>query len=651
MTHIVTLGNAEVGTNTGGIGGAFRYWALRTQDITGIGQSDLTPWEGDAGTQITLVFRTGTSGITPPSQAQTVILRAYKKDGTLLKEFHNGAPPANSTQFTLDLTDTGNPGGVEIFGGIELYVRAIFDGVSGDYDVDSRDNVIVGNTNTHRQGLLRANPKVTAIVHGGYPAGANYAIGPTADENITVTVTHTRPLVANEGQFRIDVTDGINQFLVGTAQNIGLVTSTQQQFLSGDDFLEQLKSYGIRVLPIGDIFLPPTSGTIAWAKMIAADVSLVQDGDNVRIDDLFSVDPSITVPVPTIGQTLYNSFEVALATFNGIQNSRAENLTRALDFELVDAVAAVQEVVNTTGPVYNVSHQIQPGETAIADDVGAPWRARPIAPYLHAQTYQNIYNVSSLYLVDVHTQLDSLLVPDDFPTDDASEDHAGVILGNTLYTWVHVENIRNDGTEIDTTGNAITLILRDQDGSIQQTYDLDTSPDSTNGNRSGWTARLSISPGAPPGDWTYTAVVNYGGNTGEDVETITHITPLTSNLFILPSGPILQKPGQDHRITVKCEIDNAAGVPESLPIWRLFNSQLGLVSSGNCKNIVDDTETIDGAIYYVEGITDTLAVGRYTIWVEAQLNGNPIKQIHEFRVAANSDFDLIQSKLGAIGPP
>lgn len=300
-----------------------------------------------------------------------------------------------------------------------------------------------------------------------------------------------------------------------------------------------------------------------------------------------------------------------------------------------DANEDSQSVATDAAGLLDYTYDTVAGDKATADAVGSPKHAN----YSHNgnstdDSLEN-WNLSSLLLFDLHTQVGSAtLSADDFPTEDANEQYAAVILGDIVYTWMHAETIRNDGTEINTAGSAHHLEVKDPDTTIQNTFDVDSAPVANNGNLDGWTARIGINPTAPAGNWTYEADVDYLGNTADADHTITYITPLTSNLAVLLSVPAIIEPGDTQRIHVRCEADNAATDPQTQPVYRIFRIEgddtwAEEVAETDLLNAVDDTATINGADYYAD-ITAPGTEGTYIVWVEAQLNGNAIKAHEPF---------------------
>lgn len=606
-----------------GLAGATRSFFLKTANDTVPGAEAL--WEGTAGTAITLYFTTATTGLTPPDAPDIVTLEVRRSDGSILRTLHNGPPPTNGTSYTLTLSDTGLSGGADRCGGLELYVRAQRTGGLAPYDVNSQQL---------DRGILCSNAIVSAIEVNSYPAGGTFAYGASGDEVVTITLTHTQPFVANEGQLRIDALDGTAVQASGSSQNAS-GTTTQQSFTANNTFDDAAKSYGAQLTAVGNLFITPSSGSTPWTKLVASGANVEQNGTAVRRQGFYNVDPRVYLSIDAIGQTLYNRGELATVDFS-VTNARAENLTRSLAYQVKDSSGTVRKSASDTGANYDGDYTIGNNDAAALDAVGSQWTLNLNQSDVASNPSANIYKVSRLRLLDLHTQLTGTLNKDDFPSEDANEEYAGVILGNVIYTWAHVENIRNDGTEVNTSGASLVLQIKDPDGGIQTTYNFDTGPD-------GWSDRINVQPSAPAGDWTYElTLTDQFNNTASASHTVTYITPLTSNLTTLVNHPTLAKPAQVVKIQLRTEVDDAPSVPESLPQFKIYavsaqGAWSEVVGVTNMQNRVDATETINGAEYTAD-VTLPTAEGRYVLWTHVQLNGNGIRNVSSFRIA-NDAFD------------
>ncbi|GEM_PF-3178454 len=92
-------GDASVSTANGGLG--TRNFAFRTVNDQAA-STDRSTWELDAGSSLTLYYKTWTTGAVPPAAPTTVRLRVYSDNGsTLIREFLNGTPPADGTTYTF----------------------------------------------------------------------------------------------------------------------------------------------------------------------------------------------------------------------------------------------------------------------------------------------------------------------------------------------------------------------------------------------------------------------------------------------------------------------------------------------------------------------------------------------------------------------
>lgn len=395
----VWRGSARVTTTTGGLIGATRWWMLATGNTDDT--DDRSVWEATTGSQVTVHFRTGTTGATPPSGADAVRLEVRRSDGSVLKTLHNSAPPANGASFTFDLTDTGDPGGTERGGALELYVQAEFDGITGDYNVDSQSNAVVGNITQWARGLIVSNSKVSAISVSAYPAGSAFAYGTAGDEIITATVTHTQPFVANQGQLRLDALDGAAVQASGTAKAIS-GTQTQQTFIANNTFDDTLKSYGIECVSASNAFLTPDSGAVLWSKLVS--VGLEQNGDNVRRQSFYSVDPRITFGAPTLGQSVYNRGEATTIDVQ-LTNARGEALTRSVSFVLKDSTGATKQSSSDTGANYDVDYSLTSSDDADDSLAGKQWTlhtnqadvdSNPQVAVFSVSTYRALHSQASL---------------------------------------------------------------------------------------------------------------------------------------------------------------------------------------------------------------------------------------------------------------
>lgn len=227
----VCKGVAQVSTATGGVGGATRCWQLSTDladDNSCDHVTDESTWEVDPAGCFTLRFRTDTSGAVPPSAPGNILLEVRVDNAaTVVKTLHNGAPPADGTDYTFCATSTGSAGGADRAGTIRIFIEAFFDGVTGDYTVNSDGVAGVGAIQESTKGALRSRMTVISVTRSAYPGGGSlYAYGPSGDETFTITVTTTdRYADTNVETVRILTRDNPGGTIRDTGATIELGTS------------------------------------------------------------------------------------------------------------------------------------------------------------------------------------------------------------------------------------------------------------------------------------------------------------------------------------------------------------------------------------------------------------------------------------------
>lgn len=139
--------------------GSERRFAFRTANVDGV-PTDRATWEATGGFCITAFYQTETVGATPPSAADTVILRMYYDNGaTQIREVHNGAPPADGTSYTICFTNDGLSTGSARIGTVRLFVHAIRTSL-GTYDGDSDGG---GTSHYSARGAIRGNIALTDV--------------------------------------------------------------------------------------------------------------------------------------------------------------------------------------------------------------------------------------------------------------------------------------------------------------------------------------------------------------------------------------------------------------------------------------------------------------------------------------------------------
>jgi hypothetical protein len=360
----VYKGNARVVQTSAG---STRSFALRADAVDSTAGGDISAFTLAAGGSIDLTYRTATTGLTAPSEATTVALAVYYEtgDGLLIKILHNTTPPANGTVFTFYATDTGELGGSPRSGTLRLYVFASRSGV-GAYDGNSDNN---GD-----QGVLRANAKVTNLSVSAYSAGATFAYGVAGNENFTLTATHTQCYeIRGHENTRIDVIELTDQQVAGATKNIGSGTTTSEVFTVNTEFDDATKSYGAGFFAVGAAQLVPDSEPdMLWTSFVDESADVEQDGDNVRRQSFYNVDPRYYLSAAALGEAVYQRYENAVHSF-GLTNARGEDLTRLVTWNILDGNGDVVASVDDTGPTYSNTRAVGDIDRATNDTSGDPW--------------------------------------------------------------------------------------------------------------------------------------------------------------------------------------------------------------------------------------------------------------------------------------
>lgn len=385
----VYTGNAvviqDIGTGT-------RQFALRADVGDGTWPKTDLDFELNAGNSIDLYYRTRTTGSLGPAVANTIILSVYYETGTgtLVRELHNGPPPGDGTIFTFWATEDGTSGGSPRAGTLRLYVQAIRTHI-GTYNINSDDD---GD-----QGVIRANGLASNIAVSAYPAGSLFAYGASGDENLTLTATHSQPYaVRGHEHIRIDALDGTDQQIAGDEKDIGSGTTTTQQFAVNSDFDNAAASYGAEFIPTGVAQLVPDSEPdMLWTTFVDDGTNVEQNGDNVRRQSFYNVDPRLSFSAVATGETIYNREETATHQFE-LLNARDENLTRSVSWNILGGNDDVVASTSDTGPTYSNSRAIGDTERATNDLTGDLWGI--------VTTLADAYNISTdIYAVSRKWQI------------------------------------------------------------------------------------------------------------------------------------------------------------------------------------------------------------------------------------------------------
>jgi len=386
----VFLGDAVVVETSAG---STRYFALRTEDTAGGTGSDRTTWQGDAGSSITLYFKTGTTGALPPGTASVVELLVYYETGTgtLVRTLHNGAPPADGTPYTFHFTNTGESGGSPRCGQLRLYVRADRN-TAITYDVNSDAN---GD-----QGVIRSNMVVSDLSVNAYPSGSKFAYGTASNESFTLTATHTQKYADRDNEtYDLESTDATDVAVETFSDvEVGAATTTAQAYVVDDTYATGDNNYGAR-------FRVNNSGLLRtnqpWTVPVDGGANVTQDGTNaVKRSAFYVVNPDVTIGTVTLGESVYNREETATLSFP-ITNARGESLTRSMTTRIKDSGGTVKKTITDTGGTYGDGgagdYAIAATDKATNDLTGDQWTLEGNTTGARFTNTPNVYAVSRMW--------------------------------------------------------------------------------------------------------------------------------------------------------------------------------------------------------------------------------------------------------------
>lgn len=354
------------------LGTSQRLFRLRTVNDDSAA-ADRTSWELNNGGTITLYYRESTSGVAPPAAPDTIRLRVFIEDsdsgGALVRELHNGPPPANGTAFTFHGTANGLAGGGDRCGTVRMRIDAIRTsgaGGVGNYNRNSDNGQGSGLTaSSFDKGALRVNAVVT-LDHDGYPAGATYAYGAAGDESVTLRINHPEPYGQNP--VRIELTDSVGTVIDSEQVTVTGTTTTLTHVIGSALFADGSATYGFRATPVGTTPL----FTQRWTHFVAGPGASQFGVDAVEDLDLFIADPRITISTVNTGKALYNRGEATTIDLS-IVNARNESLTRSVPFILRNSLGASRYTVSDTGSNYDINYTTTSTDDASFDTVGKQW--------------------------------------------------------------------------------------------------------------------------------------------------------------------------------------------------------------------------------------------------------------------------------------
>lgn len=205
---------------------------------------------------------------------------------------------------------------------------------------------------------------------------------------------------------------------------------------------------------------------------------------------------------------------------------------------------------------YNFTYEVAAGDTA--NDAFAGSNKRLNFNFSDGNvniTSAGSWNVSSLYLLNVHCEIDSsratVYSNTTFPnTNETSQAATAIIAADVLYCWNELRDAKNESVN----GVSTAFNLLRPDGTSAATENQTTGSD-------GWTTTaFDKATEAPSGTWSIQGNVSHFNNTGNETDTISFISPYTGNLgkicFVRPQNgadvPSIQWNFNDN-VTVRCE--------------------------------------------------------------------------------------------------
>ncbi len=643
----VTKGSAFVSTSflTGK-----RFFHFGTRTNGGQSASDQPIWQLEAGEPIELRFWTGTAGLLPPPEPGIVFLDVYYETGnaTLVRRVWNSGLPSNGARFTFWATDDGTETGEPRCGTLRLSIHAQF----GTLYLVRSDGTGSG-LDAWSQGLLRANAKVSAITHDGYPNGDRYALGVVDDESVTLRAAITPPFDVRGHELlawrilhdQVDIHTDPSHFPDSAGQlSVSLPTDSV--------FLDALETYGAGLAVDGNSELEPSSGAVAWTSISADNANLVDDADGVSDPALFDVDPRVQFADVTAGSPIYNRGQTASIEI-GLINARGEPLLRDLDLALVDSLNQTQSTQTLSGPIYEMTYPLPVDADARNDQTGAEWRVKLVDPTVTATGDHAAFYVSSLLNIYVHAQLhDNLVLPSSWPPISPSPAQEFKIGTDQIFLWVHSAGVGSSHPPIETTGDAISVSLYDPAMQLSEARVTDSQAGPTNQNLVGWSPRLQFTPQLPEGEWQFVVSVSHEGNSGSANLTAQYLLIVDRDLFVLLAPPVDARPGETARILLLCERNGAAVEADTIPQWRLISTDADVpameeLSSGAmtfCGTQADPLYCVD--------LTMPLDEGRYLIGAHARLSGQLVGVAEPFEVKAQQTITHpLSFRLGPFSVP
>lgn len=123
------------------------------------------------------------------------------------------------------------------------------------------------------------------------------------------------------------------------------------------------------------------------------------DGQQVLVLDLFTADPRVSLDLDSCTESLYNRGETSSCDYS-VQNARSEDVTRAVNVNIIDSTASTVDSQSLTGATKTHAYVIQSGDDAENDLVGAQWSLVPFPSDGYAGPSVTAFNVSSKLLLN-----------------------------------------------------------------------------------------------------------------------------------------------------------------------------------------------------------------------------------------------------------
>lgn len=598
------LGNAfvEICNQTLGCTGAggTRVFCLTTRASCAL--TDGTSWEMDAGSSITVTYRTSTTGLTPPGAPTTVVLDVlFDNSGTVIRTLSTGSPPAAGTSYTFYGTTNGLVGGSPRAGTYRLRVDVSLGGV-GAYDGNSDGSD--PNENTWSRGAVRSSMSVSALTASTPTGGITFAYGVSGNEQVTLTATHTQPngdANVETARWRTRTNPAGTVHETQATTDIDATTSTAYASTIDLTYPSGSGTYDADWDLIGNAAL--TGRT--WTKYTSTSTGRISD-TTVRISSAFIANPSITFSTDgslmdngaNTDHTVYNRVETVTYDF-WLLNARGQQITRSMTIGVLASDTTVEDSQSKTGAHYAGTYATVASDKATPDDTGDLHSFRATNTD-QSQQSSDTFGVSSLYYVDSHSQLYEPLNKDNFPTEDVNEDVQFTISADIVHFYCHVVNVRKD-TNIITTGSPVLQQILDPSQTVQDSI-------SHNTDSSGWieTPHLDFPAEAPAGVWTAKCSLTFNGNTGTDSEALGFVSAFTANLrtrWIFDQTPMI---GETIHLYLRVEKNNQPKEPDITPtitISYVLNGDTippvwtDVVTDQTMMNVEDWTETVNGALY------------------------------------------------------